>query len=87
MARLFILVSDGGDGSYYPKFTMNANLVSKLQDAYINGQMDYENGIGCDGDGFHYEIMNVPDGSTAESMGIRLMDDDYADQFNGEADD
>jgi hypothetical protein len=46
--------------------------------------MDYDNGIGCDGDGFHYDTIQVPVECTAESMNIELMSDDYADQFEGD---
>ena len=79
--KLYILISDGGDGSYYPRFTLNPDLIKKLDDAYNQDLMDYDNGIGCDGDGFHYSTVEVPDDSTAESLGIRVLEDNYADRF------
>lgn len=82
--NLYILVSDGGDGSYYPNYTFNPELIAKLEKAYDNGTMDYCNGIGCDGDGFHYETLTVPDECTAESLGTQMLPDDYADLFEKE---
>lgn len=79
--KLYILISDGGDGSYYPQFTLNPALIDKLDKAYDEDLMNYDNGIGCDGDGFHYSTVEVPDGSTPKSLGIRVLADDYADQF------
>ena len=79
--KLYILISDGGDGSYYPQFTLNGQLIEKLQKAADEGLMHYDNGVGMDGDGFHFEAINVPDGSTPESLGISVIDDDYADRF------
>lgn len=79
--KLYVLISDGGDGSYYPQYTLNPELIEKLEDAHDRGTMDYENGIGCDGDGFHYSTIEVPDGSTPKSLGIRVLEDTYADSF------
>jgi hypothetical protein len=79
---LYVLVDDGGDGSYYPKFTFNYLLIAKLAKAYSKHLMDSENGIGCDGDGFHYTTLSVPDDATYESLGIaRPLPDSYADKF------
>lgn len=78
---LYVLISDGGDGSYYPQYTLNPQLINKLQEAHDLDLMTYENGVGCDGDGFHYDTITVPDGSTAESLGISVIDDNYADSF------
>jgi len=79
---LYVLVSDGGDGSYYPQYTLDPELISKFQTAVDNDRMDYENGIGCDGDGFHYDTIQVPDDATPESLGIDVIDpEDYADLF------
>ncbi len=80
--KLYIFTADGGDGSYYPKFTLDPLVVLRLQQAYDEDKMNYENGIGVDGDGFHYETINVPDGSTSESLGIRsFVDMEYANSF------
>ncbi len=81
---LYILIAVGGDGSYYPHYTFNRGLVMALKKAYDEDRMDYENGIGCDGDGFHYDFMTVPVDCTASTLNITLMDDDYAEQYNGE---
>jgi hypothetical protein len=79
--KLYVLVSNGGDGSYSPQFTLDPDLVARLEKAYEEGFMDCGNGIGCDGDGFHYETINVPDNSTPESLGILMLDDNHADEF------
>lgn len=78
---LYVLISDGGDGSYYPRYTMNPELIAKLKKAVRENRMDYENGIGCDGDGFHYDTIQVPADSTPESLGITVLSDDFADEF------
>lgn len=81
---LYILVSDGGDGSYSTRFTFNTELINKMQAAYDSDMMDYDNGIGCDGDGFHYRTIQVPTECTAVSMGISeyaMIKDDFADKF------
>ena len=70
---LYILICDGGDGSCHFKYTFDSNFIGKLQKAYDDGRMTYENGIAIDGDGFHYNTLNVPVSVTAESLGIRLI--------------
>lgn len=70
---LYILVSNGGDGSFYPTFVLDPEVIAKLEKAYEDGHMDYEYGMGCDGDGFHYETMNVPSDSTPESLNISVF--------------
>lgn len=84
---LYVLISDGGDGSYYTNYTLDPELISKLQDASDSGRMWYDNGIGWDGDGFHYDTISVPFDATPESLGISVLDDDYADQFRNEEED
>lgn len=82
--KLFILVSDGGDGSYHPVYTLDPALIAKMKEAADSGKMDYENGYGCDGDGFHYDTIEVPDGSTAESLGISkygFIDEDFLEEL------
>lgn len=79
--KLFVLISDGGDGSYYPQYTLNEDLIDKMQEAYDADLMTYDNGIGCDGDGFHYDFIMVPHDATPESLDISVIDDDFADQF------
>jgi hypothetical protein len=79
--NLYVLITDGGDGSYYPQYTLNPELIEKLEAAYDRGTMDYENGIGCDGDGFHYSTIEVPEGSTPKTLKISVLEDTYADRF------
>lgn len=66
---LYVLVSNGGDGSYYPHYTFNADFIAKLNEAEERGMLDYDS-LGCDGDGFHYDTIEVPLECTYESMGI-----------------
>lgn len=71
MKKLFVLVSDGGDGSYNTQYTMNETWIAKQQEKYDNdGYEDYA--IGVDGDGFHYKTLTVPDECTLESLGIHF---------------
>lgn len=81
---LYVLVSNGGDGSYYPRYTLDADLIQKFDEAYSAGRMDGED-IGCDGDGFHYDTIQVPDDATPESLGISVIDPErYAHFFQEE---
>lgn len=77
MKNLYILISDGGDGSYYPHYTMNEDWITKQDEKDANGELEYPS-LGCDGDGFHYEVLTVPDECTLESLGISYdcADDD-----------
>lgn len=69
MKTLYILIGNGGDGSYYPQYTFNSEFVRKLE------EMDSEDF--SDGDGFHYDTLNVPDECTLESLGITDMADGF----------
>ena len=71
--KLFVLVSDCGDGSYSPRYTFNEEWIKKQEELDDNGELDCEC-LGCDGDGFHYDVLTVPDECTLESLGI-LYDD------------
>lgn len=62
---LYILILDGGDGSYYPVYTFDTDVITELESRDL-GYGD----IGVDGDGFHYDILNVPADCTYESLGI-----------------
>ncbi len=69
MKNLYVLVSDGGDGSYSPQYTFNAEWIKQQQERYdSDGWEEYM--IGCDGDGFHYDTLTVPDDATLASLGI-----------------
>ena len=69
MKKLFVLISDGGDGSYYPEFTFNEEWIERQHEAYDLDELEY-NSLGCDGDGFHYTVLTVPDECTLESLGV-----------------
>ncbi len=66
---LFILIRDGGDGSYYPVFTLDPDVIARHQERYDNDELE-SGDTGMDGDGFHYTTINVPDDATYESLGI-----------------
>ena len=69
MKKLFVLISDGGDGSYYPEFTFNEEWIERQQEAYDLDELEYDS-LGCDGDGFHYTVLTVPDECTLQSLGV-----------------
>ncbi len=66
MKKLFILVEDCGDGSYYTRYTFNEEWIEKCKK---DENLCYPD-LGCDGDGFHYSILTVPDECTLQSLGI-----------------
>ena len=70
MKKLFLLVSSGGDGSYNIQYTFNEYWIAKQKERYDNDELDFEYDAGVDGDGFHYDILMVPDECTLESLGI-----------------
>lgn len=58
MKKLFVLVGDSGDGSYYPCYTLNEDWIAeckKMRDELD----DYFPGV--DGDGFSYDVLMVDD--------------------------
>lgn len=67
--KLFVLVSDNGDGSYSPCYTFNEVWIRQQREKYNKGEIDYTE-IGVDGDGFHYDVLTVPDECTLQSLGI-----------------
>lgn len=67
--NLYILISDGGDGSYYPQYILDPAILKTYTDADNSGELCYPT-VGCDGDGFHFSTLIVPDGSTPESLGL-----------------
>lgn len=75
--RLFVLVSDGGDGSYSIGMTLNEEWIQRQEAKYDYGELEHGD-MGCDGDGFHYSIVNVPADATLESLGIHY---DCADDY------
>lgn len=83
MKTVFVLVSNGGDGSSYPQFTMNQEWIDQLSMLHDTGVMDYENGY-ADGDGFHYETFQVPDDLTLAQMGLEDCAHSLEDYIGGE---
>jgi hypothetical protein len=69
MKKLFVLVADGGDGSYHTQYTFNEQWIVEQQRKYDEGEYD-EWSPGIDGDGFHYSVLMVPDECTLQSLGI-----------------
>ena len=69
MKKLFVLVSDSGDGSFHPRYTFNASWIVEQLRLDHAGLLEYDD-IGRDGDGFHYDTLMVPDECTYESLGI-----------------
>ena len=67
---LYVLVSDGGDGSYSPIFTLDEAWIARQRARDDAGELDCED-VGVDGDGFHYTVIQVPEDATYESLGIR----------------
>lgn len=74
---LFVLVSDGGDGSYYPNYTFNEDWINRRQKKYEDDELE-SGDLGVDGDGFHYSTLTVPEECTLESLGIHY---DCADDY------
>lgn len=66
---LFILISDGGDGSYSLRYTLDREQINRQQALYDADQLE-SGECGVDGDGFHYDIIEVPTDATYESLGI-----------------
>lgn len=58
--KIALLVSNGGDGSY-SIVVMTEAAVEWLAAYYEEHGHDYDS-LGCDGDGFHYLLIDVPDG-------------------------
>jgi hypothetical protein len=79
--KLFVLISDGGDGSYYPQYCTDQAVIDRLRQAFDADLMDYENGLGCDGDGFHYDTINVQDTWVQDNPQEHLITMKYANSF------
>ena len=68
--KLYMMVQDCGDGSYSILFTLDGEWITRQQERYDNGEICGPDDAGCDGDGFSYKSINVPDDATYESLGI-----------------
>lgn len=80
---LYVLVSNGGDGSYYPHYTTNEQYIAYLNDRDERGLSDYED-LGCDGDGFHYDTLQVPVFFDLEKAGDRDCSEDWEPEVEDE---
>lgn len=69
MKNLYVISRDCGDGSNSVNYTFDAELISKLEEMANNDELRYDSGL-LDGDGFHYDVLTVPDDCTYESLGI-----------------
>lgn len=78
MKNLYVLITDGGDGSYSPHFTFNSVFVEAVESKYNNGHLEHGD-LGVDGDGFSYTTLSVPDECTIESLGVRDVAVYYAE--------
>jgi len=67
--KLYILITDGGDGSYSNSYTFDRDVIDRQSNLYDNDKLEHGD-TGVDGDGFHWSELNVPAGSTYESLGI-----------------
>jgi hypothetical protein len=67
--NLYILIQDGGDGSYNPVFTLDKTVIDQFQQRYDEGELEHGE-PGVDGDGFHYTTLTVPADASYESLGI-----------------
>lgn len=70
--NLYVLVGSNGDGSYHTRYVIDDLVIENLQQAYDEGQMDYEYGIGVDGDGFHYNTLIIPEWYTGDMLGLSV---------------
>jgi hypothetical protein len=76
MKTLFVLVGNGGDGSYHPQYTFNEKFIDYLENSDNDDYMD--------GDGFHYDTITVPDECTLENMGLSDCAEGYEDELEDE---
>lgn len=71
MREIYILISNGGDGSYYPQFVDDPAVIAYLQERSDNDELDWD-AMGVDGDGFHYTTIKVPASLTNAQIGIKV---------------
>lgn len=68
MKKLYILVSNNGDGSSSVRATFDEKLIEEMENKYDSEELDFERWT--DGDGFHYSTWSVPDECSPKSMGF-----------------
>ena len=69
--NLYVVIKNCGDGSSTACYTFNEKWVTdmEIRDGDYRLQ-EWEMEEWCDGDGFHYDILTVPEECTLESLGI-----------------
>jgi hypothetical protein len=71
--KLYILIQNNGDGSSSNFFVLDPDVLKHYEDSYWKSNASSSIDMpGVDCDGFNYNTLNVPDGSTAHSLGIPL---------------
>ena len=86
MKKLFVLVSNGGDGSYYPHFTFNEEWIERQHEAYDLDELEYDS-LGCDGDGFQrVDITKNLDGGRVGFVSDLERNFSCSGLFNGKTD-
>jgi hypothetical protein len=69
--NLYVIVKNCCDGSFHTTYTFNEQWVLDLESRIDSGEAtEYEMEVYCDGDGFHYDILTVPEECTLASLGI-----------------
>jgi len=68
--KLFVIITNSGDGSSNVQYTFNEEYINKLQDMYDNDAKEFDYEYLSDGDGFHYYVLTLPINCTMESLGI-----------------
>ena len=83
--KLYIAISDSGDGSQALFFTFDTELIRRMGEDY-NYDVLGENWMS--GDGFQYQTIKVPESTTMEDLGIsqwQVLDrSEYAQLFEGD---
>ena len=67
MKKLYIVISDNGDGSSSTHYTFDSELIKRMEAAMDEGTLSEQ---WYDGDGFHYDELYLPDECTMQSLGI-----------------
>lgn len=67
MKTLYLVIQNCGDGSNTIQYTFDETLINKMKEMYNKDELSDSY---MDGDGFHYDTLNVPDECTYESLGI-----------------
>lgn len=69
--NLYVIIRNLGDGSCSASYTFNEQWVLDLETKLGSGKCEsWEFETYCDGDGFHYDVLKVPEECTLESLGI-----------------